>query len=91
MTWRTDLIEQAAQTAYEGGFKAGQPHEPWEHLGDHWRKTLCGQIERALPVIADAISERGWSAGVAAEMRGKDPAPIHDPDDYDGDLFGGMA
>ncbi len=90
MTWRSDLIEAAAKAAYEGSFKPGQPYEPWEKLDPHWRNILTGQIERALPVIADALAERGWSAA-ATEVRGEKPKPINNPDDYDGDLFGGVA
>lgn len=91
MTWRSDLIEAAAKASYEASFKPGQPHTPWDVLTPYWRKTLGSQIDRSLPIIAAAISERGWSAAVAAEMRGEKPAPINDPNDYDSDLFGGDA
>lgn len=82
MTWRADLIEAAAKAAYEGG-QALSRMKPgtWDDLHPQYKTVFRTQVEASLPVIADALAERGWSAA-AAELRGEQPKPIHDPDDY---------
>lgn len=92
MTWRSDLIDAAAKAAYAGGQQLSRMKPgAWDDLEDRYKTVLRTQVAATLPVIADAISEMGWSARVASEMRGKGPAPAHDPDDYDSDLFGGVV
>lgn len=57
------LIEQVAKAAYESGFTAGQPHEPWENISPYWHRVFRRQAvaiaEVLLPVETTPQNEPG--------------------------------
>lgn len=69
-----DLVERAAQAAYDATQTDRVRPGTWDDLDDRYKTIFRRQAQAILNILQPP-----------------EPAPQHDPGDYDTDLFGGAA